>query len=112
VETFVVNELVRQASRFGDDLGVTLYHYRAHTGTELDVVIEADDGRVVGVEVKAAASVGAEDFRHLAVVRDRLDELGDAEFVRGVVLYTGRRALSFGDRLEALPLAALFLPPA
>ncbi len=111
VETFVVNELVRQAARFADELGVTLHHYRAHTGSEVDVVIESDDGRVVGIEVKSAASVRAEDFRHIVAVRDRLEGVRDTRFVRGVVLYTGRQSLSFGEGLEALPLADLWMPP-
>lgn len=111
LETFAVNELVRQAARFADDLGVGLFHYRAHTGSEIDVIAETDDGRVVGIEVKAATSAGGEDFSHLAAVRDRVDRLRDIEFVRGIVLYTGNRSHSFGDRLEALPLAALWLPP-
>ncbi|CAN5550235.1 ATP-binding protein [soil metagenome] len=110
LETFAVNELVRQAARFGDDLGVALFHYRAHTGGEIDVIAETDDGRIVGIEIKAAASVDGGDFAHLAAVRDRIDRLRDCEFVRGVVLYTGNQSHSFGDRLEALPLAALWLP--
>lgn len=110
VETFAVNELVRQVARFGDEMGVSLHHYRAHTGSEVDLLIEADDGRIVGVEVKAAASVRADDFRHLAGLRDRIDEVPDMRFDRGVVLYAGAEALAFGDRLEALPLAALWLP--
>jgi hypothetical protein len=112
VETFVAGELLRQLARFGDELGVSLFHYRAHTGAEVDLLLEADDGRVVGVEVKAAASVKTDDFRHLASLRDRLDGLKDARFVRGVVFYTGSEALSFGDRLEALPLPFLWLPRA
>lgn len=111
LETFVVNEVVRQAARFADDLGVSLFHYRAHTGSEIDLIAETDDGRVVGIEVKSAASVDSGDFSHLAAVRDRVDRLRDIEFVRGIVLYTGDRSHSFGDRLEALPLAALWLPP-
>jgi uncharacterized protein len=111
VETFAVNELVRQVSRFADRLGASLYHYRAHGGAEIDVIAETDDGRVVGIEIKAAASVDEGAFSHLAAVRDRVDRLSDMEFVRGIVLYTGTGAYSFGDRLEALPLSALWLPP-
>ncbi|HLF69939.1 MAG TPA: DUF4143 domain-containing protein, partial [Actinomycetota bacterium] len=111
LETFVVNELVRQTSRF-DDMGIHLFHYRAHSGGEVDLVAETDDGRVVGIEVKASTSVEGSDFLHLRAVRDRLDGLGDVEFVGGVVLYAGGAAYSFGDRLEALPIAALWLPPA
>ncbi len=110
VETFAVDELIRQAARFGDELGVSLHHYRAHTGAEVDILIEANDGRIAGIEVKAAASVKGDDFRHLAGLRDRIDGLRDLRFIRGVVLYTGPEALGFGDRLEALPLAALWLP--
>lgn len=109
VETFAVNELVRQASRF-DDLGIGLFHYRAHTGAEIDVVAETDDGRVVGIEIKAAAAVDRGDFSHLIAVRDRIDRLGDIHFERGIVLYTGNRSYSFGDRLDAIPLAELWLP--
>jgi len=111
VETFAVNELVRQTSRFADSLGITLYHYRAHGGAEIDTIAETDDGRVVGIEIKSTASIRREHFAHLAAVRDRLDKLPDMEFVRGVVLYTGAGVHSFGDRLEALPLASLWLPP-
>ena len=111
LETFAVNELVRQGSRFADDLGVSLFHYRAHTGSEIDIIAESDDGRVAAIEIKAATTIRREDFSHLAAVRDRVDRVSDIQFVRGVVLYTGDRYHSFGDRLEALPLAALWLPP-
>jgi predicted AAA+ superfamily ATPase len=110
VETFAVNELVRQVSRFADAPAVTLYHYRTHGGTEIDVIAEADDGRVVALEIKAAASIRQQHFSQLAALRDRLDALPDMEFLRGIVLYTGASAHSFGDRLDALPLAALWLP--
>lgn len=110
VEAFAVNELVRQASRFADTLGARLYHYRAHGGAEVDLVAETRDGRVVGIEVKAAATVDAGAFAHLAAVRDRVDALDDMEFVRGIVLYTGEAVHAFGDRLVALPLCALWLP--
>jgi hypothetical protein len=108
VETFVVNELIRQLSF--DDAGVYLSYFRTQDGAEIDVIAEAPDGRVAGIEVKAAAMVQPADFRHLARLRDRLDETG-GRFVRGVVLHTGDQVLPFGDRLIALPLAAVWLPP-
>lgn len=107
VETFVVNELIRQAS-FGVE-GLRLAHWRTRDGVEVDVVAEAPDGRVGGIEIKAAATVSRADFRHLARLRDLLDASG-GRFVRGVVLYTGDQVLSFGDRLVAMPLAALWAP--
>ena len=32
-------------------------HFRTHAGREIDLVLEADDGRPVGIEVKSAAGV-------------------------------------------------------
>lgn len=107
METFVVNELVRQES-FGPTR-VQLSHYRTHDGAEVDVIAETADGRVGGVEVKASTTVTLADFRHLARLRDLLDASG-GQFIRGVVLYTGDQVLPFGDRLVAMPLAGLWRP--
>jgi predicted AAA+ superfamily ATPase len=57
-------------------------------------------------EVKAGATVIARDFAGLRYLRDKL---GD-RFKSGVVLYTGKRTLSFGDRLAAVPLCGLWVP--
>lgn len=72
LETFVVNELLklREATEFESDL----YHFRDRDRREIDGVLEAPDGRVVAVEVKASSSVNAHDFRYLAFARDRLGE--------------------------------------
>lgn len=102
IETFVLSELARQLS--WSDARVSLHHYRTKDGVEVDAVLEAADGRVVGVEVKAGATVRSED---LAGLRHLADRLGD-RFVAGFVFYTGQQTLPFGDRLRALPLEALW----
>jgi len=102
METFVVNELRKQQGWL--DSEVALHHLRDRDGAEVDVVIEASDGRIVGIEVKASATVTLADFRWLAWLRDKL---GD-QFVAGVVLFTGERPLAFGDRLTAAPISALW----
>jgi len=46
-----------------------LYHYRTKDKVEVDAILEAPDGRVVAIEVKAGATVRSEDLvglRHLA----------------------------------------------
>lgn len=101
LESFVVGELVRQATWSAQD--VSLSHFRSNQG-EIDVILEAPDGRIVGIEVKAAATVSARDVRHLATLRDKLGE----RFVGGVVLYTGREAVAVGGRILALPTDALW----
>jgi predicted AAA+ superfamily ATPase len=71
---------------------------------EVDFILESAAGQVVGIEVKSAAAVSAGDARHLAWLRD---QLGD-QFVRGFVLHTGNMTYPLGDRLWAMPIAALW----
>ena len=101
LETFVYGELARQAS--GSEEPSRFAHYRDRDGVEVDVVIERGR-RVVGVEVKASASVKARDFRGLRKLGDVLGERLRA----GVVFYDGEAALPFGERLWALPLRTLW----
>lgn len=105
LETFVVNELVRQSGWASS--APALHHFRSHTGGEVDLVLQWRDGKVAGVEVKSAASVTQRDFAGLTVLRDRLG----ARFVSGVVLYTGERTILAGDRLWAVPLEGLWARP-
>lgn len=102
LEGFVLMELARQLT--WSDERADLYHYRTKDGTEVDAVLENRQGRVVGVEVKAASTVRAEDFRGLRHLAHRL---GD-DFVAGVVLYTGTQTLPFGERMRAMPVSALW----
>lgn len=81
-----------------------LMHYRTAKGTEIDFVLEGGDGRIAAVEVKASRSVDGGDFRRFEALRETLG----ARFIRGVVLYSGERALSFGDRFEAWPVSVLW----
>lgn len=67
-------------------------------------MLGARDGWVVGVEVKASATVGSRDFAGLRTLQEDAGE----RFQQGVVLYTGQQVLPFGDRLTALPMGALW----
>ncbi len=102
LEGFVLMELARQ--RTWSRLRVELSHYRTKDKVEVDAVLEDRQGRVVGIEVKAASTVRAEDFQGLRHLAERL---GD-DFVVGVVLYTGAQTLSFGPALRAIPISALW----
>jgi uncharacterized protein len=102
VENFVLMELARQLTWSDERAG--LYHYRTRDQLEVDAVLETPDGRVVGVEVKAGATVRTED---LAGLRHLEARTGD-RFVAGFVLYTGQQTLPFGPRLRALPMDALW----
>jgi predicted AAA+ superfamily ATPase len=101
LENFVASELKKKLSALP---GLALSHYRTADGKEVDFVLEQADGSVVGVEVKGAASVTKDDFKGLA----DLQQSTGRKFVKGVVLYCGREAVPFGDKLQALPLSYLW----
>lgn len=104
LETFVGAELLKQIAVTSEP--VELLHYRDSHGTEVDWMLEDRRGRVVAIEVKATSSPGPADLMGLRTVA-RL--LGD-RFHRGVLLHTGKTALSMGDRIWALPIDALWRP--
>jgi predicted AAA+ superfamily ATPase len=101
LETFVFQELKRQASGHADDF--RFFHFRDKDKLEVDIVIERGTD-LAGVEVKAAASVKASDFRGLR----KLQKSTDKRFAAGIVLYDGERSLSFGEGLFAVPLRLLW----
>ncbi len=102
LESFVLNELGRQAATI--DEPITFAHFRDRSGAEVDIVVERPDGRVITFEVKSARSVHAGDAKGLVFLRDRL---GD-RFQAGVVFHTGQFVVSLGDRIWAVPVAALW----
>jgi predicted AAA+ superfamily ATPase len=101
LESYVGMELVKAVGVAGG--GSDVMHYRTTKGTEVDFVVEATDGRVVGIEVKGASSVDARDFRRF----ERLEQTLGERFVRGIVFYSGSRPVTFGDRLGAWPVGLL-----
>lgn len=100
-ETFATIELDRQLA--WSEMPGELFHFRSKDGTEVDAVVDAADGRLVAVEVKARSTVRSEDFRGL---RLRIDKAG-ARFHAGFLLYTGTENLMFGDRLRCAPISTL-----
>lgn len=102
VETFVYCELRRQLT--WADTDATLFHWQDRSGAEIDIVIEAADGRVAALEVKTGQTVKPEWFRWLTQMRDTLRD----KFTAGIALYAGNEILPFGDRLLAIPISALW----
>ena len=102
LESFVAGELLRQSGWAATR--ARIYHFRDRDGAKVDLVLEAGDGSVVAIEVKAALSVDDRDFRWLRLLRRKLGQ----QFCRGVVLYAGSAPLQFGDQLVALPVSALW----
>ncbi len=102
LETFVVQELRRQAS--GWDREVRFSYYRDKDKLEVDVVLERGPSKLVGIEVKASATLRAADRRGL----ERLRDLAGDRFCCGAILYDGEALVPMGDRIYAIPLRALW----
>jgi len=104
LETFVAGELRKNLG--WAKTRARMFHYRTLPGQEVDLLLERADGQLVGVEVKASATVQARDFKGLQHLREAYGEV----FHRGVVLYTGSEILPFGPGLWALPISCLWSP--
>jgi hypothetical protein len=102
VETFVFQELCRQAS--WHEAEIRFYHFRNKDKVEVDIVLERAAREVAGIEVKASATVASRDFRGLR----KLKQVSEDRFTKGVILYDGEMSVSFGNGLYALPIRTLW----
>ncbi|MCX8006993.1 MAG: ATP-binding protein [Coriobacteriia bacterium] len=102
LETFVGCELLRLLSSTAAD--ASLLHFRDAKGNEVDWVLEDRSGRVVGIEVKASATLGASDTRGLKA----LAHAAGPRFHRGIVLHLGSTTVPLGDRIWAMPIEGLW----
>ena len=105
LETFVYQEIRRLASwnnHFHD-----FFHFRDKDKVEVDIVIERGANLLAGVEIKAAATVVAADFRGLNKLKDTVGK----RFKAGVVLYDGETCVRFGEGLYAVPIRWLWENP-
>ena len=102
LENFVAAELLKQSGWSMDR--PSLYHFRTHEDDEVDLVLERRSGDLVGMEVKARSTIEPRDFKGLQALKTGAKR----KFIRGVVLYTGGKAIPYGDRLIAMPMSALW----
>ena len=102
------------AAQFRADLAASpsrprMYHVRTEGGRhEVDLLFEMTAGRVIAIEVKAAAAVDRKDARHLAWLREMLGE----RFAYGLVLHTGPGLFELEDRISAAPIGTIWTRPA
>jgi len=95
-ETFVVTECWKQLQCL--PLVPTLYHYRQHSGAEVDLVIERD-GCLFPLEIKASSRVRPSDARSIHTFQDAVG----ATAQNGLVIYAGGEVLRLSDRCLAVP---------
>jgi len=81
-----------------------LFHYRDKEGDEVDLILLSGRDQLAGIEVKASATVQAADFDGLR----KFAAAAKQQFRAGVVLYDGEKVIPFGEKLFAVPIAALW----
>jgi predicted AAA+ superfamily ATPase len=102
LETFVLSEVMKLMT--GTELRLKAWHFRDHQQREVDIVLERDDGKIVGIETKASATVKRSDFNGL----ETLAQICGNRFAQGIILYDSTEYVSFGEKLAAVPISALW----
>ncbi|MCW2312223.1 ATP-binding protein [Rhodoferax antarcticus] len=102
LESFVVSEVLKLAT--WSDQRLRISHFRTKDQDEVDLVLEDRRGRVIGIEVKASATVRPQDLRGL---RQLQAAVGD-KFIHGLVLHDHDRITPFDEKLHAAPVSMLW----
>ena len=95
-DTGVLSHLLQISSP--NELASSPYYYRTSDQKEIDFILEIS-GKLIAIEVKPSKTVSRDDFRHIYHLKDNLQ----SKFDKGIVLYTGDRAIKLGDDMFALP---------
>ena len=99
---FVFMELLKQLG--WSKTRAKIYHYRTVAGQEVDFVLEAADGSIVGIECKASSSVSADTFKGMKALQEDTGK----KFHRGIVLYIGTDIVSINKQFQAIPVSSLW----
>jgi uncharacterized protein len=101
LETWVYGELLKTINITDEPWHI--YYYRDKDQIEVDFVLENNERKIIGIEVKASSTIFNQDFRGLR----KLASLAEKDWLSGIVLYNGEQCLSFGENLWAIPFSLL-----
>lgn len=101
-EAFGINEVLRLINL--ESSVIRPFHFRDRDDREIDLLLEKNDGSLVGFEFKASSTVRPSDFRHLKYLKQ---QVGD-QLIASVVVYAGKASVPFGTDRFAIPLGALW----
>jgi len=102
LESFVAMEL-KKLARFSN-LRPEIHHLRTVRNLEVDFVLEARGGGIVGIDVKASKTLNGSEVDGLRY----LNELAEDKFQHGIVLYTGQQVEPLAKNITALPISTLW----
>ena len=104
LENFVYSELLKESSY--TQQSVNIYHFRDLRKREVDLVLEHRNGDIIGIEVKAKATIKKDDLKGMI----ELARESKKKFSKGVIFYGGSEIIpiSVDDFLfYCLPLGLL-----
>jgi hypothetical protein len=102
LENFALMELRKQAT--WSETQPRFFCWRTASGQEVDIVLENSAGHLVGVEVKASATLNSGDVRGLQA----LASAAGRRWIRGIVLYAGSDVVPFASNLHGVPVSCLW----
>ena len=106
LESFVVMECFKHLAWSEETMNI--YHFRDKRKNEVAIVLEQEDNRLIGIEVKASSTIRSNDFKGLK----KFAELARDQLKCGLIFYTGSRLLPFADGNNpyyAVPLSILWV---
>ena len=95
-ETLVVTEIHKRIQSL--PLPPALYHYRQHSGAEVDLILEKD-GTLFPVEIKSSTKAHPMDARSIRIFQEKEKERAQV----GLVIYAGEELLRLNERCLAVP---------
>ena len=102
LESFVFAEVLKSLT--WSDVHAHVSHFRTKDQDEVDLVLEDARGRIVGIEVKSAATLRPKDFSGLR----KLEEAAGGKFVQGIVLHDHDRVTPYSEKIRAAPVSLLW----
>jgi hypothetical protein len=102
LEAFAATEILKSLA--WSNARASLSHFRSKDGDEVDLVLEDRSGRIVGIEIKAAATLRPKDMSGLRKLREAA---GD-RFARGILLHDHDRITPFAECIHAAPISWLW----
>ena len=102
LESFVFGELLKHAAN--SERHYHLLYYCDKDKVEVDFIVENPAGKLIGIEVKASATVKESDLKGLK----KFAALAKDQFAMGVLLYDGTDTMPLGNGIWAAPLSSLW----
>jgi len=104
IENFAYSELLKEATYSKNS--VDIYHFRDLRKKEIDFVLENRNGNIIGIEVKAKASIKKSDLKGMIELAKEAQD----KFIRGIIFYGGNEVKPIsvdGFVFYCLPLGIL-----